>query len=250
MTSFVIRGSVTLFYLRIFGPRKIVVGTMVGLVLFFIAFLIPDVVPCHPVSFYWDGWDGEHIGYCDYSYLRIQIASCFTTALDLWLTLLPVPILIRLNLDTRKKLAALGMFAFGLVYVLHPQLGFGEIMADSHSVVGVSAARIPSMAGFRDESKFTTEYGAISMWSYLEMDVGIICACLPSLRLLAVRLWPSRKSQSSDRKGNLSISSHDTPLVTIGSRPTRPTNFNGKMGLADITLASTANVDEEAQSVS
>lgn len=59
-------------------------------------------------------------------------------------------------------------------------------------------ATIISIVRLRYVSSFTTSVNAsfdgywISVWSDLEFNVGMICACLPSLRLLAARVWPSR----------------------------------------------------------
>jgi hypothetical protein len=37
----------------------------------------------------------------------------------------------------------------------------------------------------------TWEYTEFDMWSTIEINVGIICACMPSLRVLLVRLFPN-----------------------------------------------------------
>jgi hypothetical protein len=45
---------------------------------------------------------------------------------------------------------------------------------------------------------------AVSIWSTVEINVGMICACMPSLRLLLVRLFPKMlgSTQQQSHTGN------------------------------------------------
>lgn len=40
-------------------------------------------------------------------------------------------------------------------------------------------------------SNITQEFVGITIWSTIEINVGIICACLPTLRILLARLFPN-----------------------------------------------------------
>lgn len=45
---------------------------------------------------------------------------------------------------------------------------------------------------------------AVSQWSFLEVTIGMICSCMPSIRLLLVRLFPrvfSSRSRSTSNGG-------------------------------------------------
>lgn len=52
------------FYLRIFPgeARKVLWATVIFDAMYGIAFIILAIFQCHPVSFFWTGWDGEHKG--------------------------------------------------------------------------------------------------------------------------------------------------------------------------------------------
>ena len=55
----------------------------------------------------------------------------------------------------------------------------------------VSILRLQSLVKFGANSlNPTREFFDVALWSDIEINVGIICACMPSLRLLLVRLFP------------------------------------------------------------
>ena len=59
------------------------------------------------------------------------------------------------------------------------------------SVTVVSVLRLRSLVRFGTSSQNPTwDYYEVALWSTLEINIGIICTCLPSLRLLLVRLFP------------------------------------------------------------
>lgn len=65
----------------------------------------------------------------------------------------------------------------------------------------VSILRLQSLVKFgADSLNPTREFFDVALWSDIEINVGIICACMPSLRLLLVRLFP--KYLSSTRQYN------------------------------------------------
>lgn len=71
----------------------------------------------------------------------------------------------------------------------------------------VLRATVISIIRFRYILSYTTSINgtydgyAISLWSDLEFNVGMVCNCLPSLRMLLIHLWPrvfeSRASRAS-----------------------------------------------------
>lgn len=56
----------------------------------------------------------------------------------------------------------------------------------------VSILRLRAILKFGSESMNPTwDYLELTLWSCIELNVGIWCMCLPSFRLLIVRLFPS-----------------------------------------------------------
>jgi hypothetical protein len=58
------------------------------------------------------------------------------------------------------------------------------------SVTVVSALRLQSLINFGASSNPTWDQADVIHWSNIEINVGIICACMPSLRVILVRMFP------------------------------------------------------------
>ena len=107
------------FYLRIFPikpVRRVLWGTAAFILAFTLAYLFYSLFQCHPINHFWNGWDGEHKGYCLVSVGPIMSHTVINTALDLWVIIIPLFQLSRLQMRLRTKLAAGLMFAVGGSY--------------------------------------------------------------------------------------------------------------------------------------
>lgn len=59
------------------------------------------------------------------------------------------------------------------------------------SITVVSILRLRSLVKFgTDAMNPTWEFFGVGLWSTIEINVGIICTCMPTVRLLLVRLFP------------------------------------------------------------
>ena len=54
----------------------------------------------------------------------------------------------------------------------------------------ISIVRLASLVQFRSSSNLTYDYAGTSLWSTVEVAIGIMCACMPSMRLILVRIYP------------------------------------------------------------
>jgi hypothetical protein len=67
--------------------------------------------------------------------------------------------------------------------------------------------RLRSLVHFANTTDMTWDYLEASLWSILECQVGIICVCMPSIRLGLTRLFPkllgsSNQSITKETYGN------------------------------------------------
>lgn len=58
------------------------------------------------------------------------------------------------------------------------------------SVTVISVIRLESLISFANSSNPTWDNLKVSQWSTIEVNVGIICACMPTLRLILLRMFP------------------------------------------------------------
>lgn len=78
-----------------------------------LTFEFGNIFVCHPVSYFWQGWDGEHKGGCIDANSFIYAGSGINISIDISIILLPLPELFKLQLSQKKKVAIMAMFSVG-----------------------------------------------------------------------------------------------------------------------------------------
>lgn len=70
------------------------------------------------------------------------------------------------------------------------------------SVTVVSILRLHSLVHFAKSSNPTWDQFQVCVWSTVEINVGIICVCMPAIRIVLLRFFPRALglSNNSDRK--------------------------------------------------
>jgi hypothetical protein len=77
---------------------------------------------CRPTQFFWQGWDGQHVGSCPINVNSQTYAMASTNiGLDVLIFLVPIPQLLPLKMSNKKKFGIILMFLVGLMQVT-PQL--------------------------------------------------------------------------------------------------------------------------------
>ncbi|KAI0486473.1 hypothetical protein F4859DRAFT_511461 [Xylaria cf. heliscus] len=157
---YLIRASLLLFYLRIFTTSKARILTICTLVIIVsegIAFTLPTIFQCSPISLFWEGWDMEHTGHCVNLQSLLWVSIGLGITCDLWMIIFPIAFISRLNLDLKAKLRVSVMFALGIL------------------VTALNIARVPAL------NEFSNTTNATFILSAVENSIGIICASLPSV---------------------------------------------------------------------
>jgi hypothetical protein len=75
----------------------------------------------------------------------------------------------------------------------------------SPSVTIVSMLRLQSLLNFAATTNITWSFYELSRWSTLEICLGIVCTCLPTVRLLLVRIFPALHGSSRRRNSPYSL---------------------------------------------
>ncbi|KAL2867422.1 uncharacterized protein BJX67DRAFT_381124 [Aspergillus lucknowensis] len=218
-TLALIKMSMLLLYLRLFPGRKLRIASIFFLVFttcWGIVFTIIAAALCTPRSYMWTAWDGEHKGKCiDKSAILISHAI-INIVLDAIIIGLPLPTLIKLNLSTNKKVGVCLMFLVGTLVTL------------------ISILRLTTTMGFLDSTNPTRDLIPVCIWSFLEINLGILCACMPGIRACLRIIWsaitgrfePSEISHE-ETEGQIPSKSFQlsTRWMSPGRERTRERNF-------------------------
>jgi hypothetical protein len=196
--------SILAFYLRMFNSRarerRLAWGTVVFVVLYGIPMLFMSIFQCHPR-------DGEFFGksmQC-FGFAPLLIASAsLHTATDAWLIVLVVPCISRLDLPPRQKVA------------------LAVVLSLSIFVIAASLVRLQLSLHrqFRPSDVGTTNILAFFVMTILECDIALICACAPTLRPLAAKLWPKMM-------GDLKRRSRQPIVATASSEDLTAVSYHG-----------------------
>ncbi|KAI6767569.1 hypothetical protein HG530_005578 [Fusarium avenaceum] len=184
-----------------------------ALLVAYIPIQILRIVNCYPIRTYWD--PTVRNAHClnqrkiFFSDLALSIVT------DLIILLVPIPLTWRLTLSVGKRIKIVLL------------LGAGGI------ATALTLFRVAKAVDFLNSDDITVDYTPISILTALEITIGFVCACLPSLNLLIEhhvrrrrrernQTWPRDRTQASMLKRHFRwISSSTDP-----SLPPRPHPVN------------------------
>ncbi|WQF90534.1 hypothetical protein CDEST_15548 [Colletotrichum destructivum] len=173
--------SIVLFLRRIFPSqtfRRIAQGIEIILLLHGTLFTIPFAVQCTPVQSIWDRT------ITDRRCLNLQAVGFSSGGLamaeDIAILLLPIPHVWQLKISLPRRLAVIALFSVG-----------------SFACV-TSAIRIKYLVEYSTTFDETWDHVDIVVWSFIKQSMAMLCASLPTLRLLLVHIASRRRPGSSE----------------------------------------------------
>ncbi|KAL4980592.1 hypothetical protein BDW66DRAFT_156337 [Aspergillus desertorum] len=165
--------SMVLLYLRVFLSKNYQIILKILLVLIVctgLYMVFGTLFVCVPVHTFWDrvNMDENCVSRAVVWYLTaaLQIAG------DLTLVILPMPKLVTLHIPTRQKACLIMVFALGLFVVATGAVRFYALVKLVHS---------SDLARYND---------LVATWSFVEVNVAIVCASLTTFRQLIIRTFP------------------------------------------------------------
>ncbi|KAJ9610699.1 hypothetical protein H2200_005476 [Cladophialophora chaetospira] len=170
---FLVKDSILYQYLRFFVERRYrrAAWFLIGFILVGgVAFILTGCFACSPIAFSWD--KSIQGGHCINQEPLWFSFSGFNILTDLAVWVLPMPVLWKLQLPRKQKLSLIGVFALG---------GFGCItgMLRLHAIYVATNSTDPSYDNL-----------PAATWSAAELNVGIMCACVPALRPVISLVFP------------------------------------------------------------
>jgi hypothetical protein len=172
--------SIALLYKRIFGNtrwfRYVTVFVMCITAMYCCASVLVTIFQCTPVPRVFNkAIAGTCIDTSEFYYAN----AGFSIATDLILLFIPMPLVYQLQIPKIQKVALMFVFALGAF------------------VVVTSCLRMTTLNNNATTSDATWDISA-TMWTIIEMNIAIVCACLPMIRPLIVRIFPFLRNKSSE----------------------------------------------------
>ncbi|KAH8716791.1 hypothetical protein GQ44DRAFT_660339 [Phaeosphaeriaceae sp. PMI808] len=172
--------SLVFFYIRVFpsqGVKRILWATVAFTVCYGVAFAVVSIFQCRPINFFWTKWHDRHQGKCvNINNFPLSNAG-ISIALDFWSLGIPLWQLWGLKMYWKQKVSVAFMFAVGTFVTIVSILRLHSLLSRSSNVSWALAEA--------------------TLWSTIEVGVGIICACLPTLRLIFMKIFPILHSSSA-----------------------------------------------------
>ncbi|CAO2652639.1 Nn.00g009220.m01.CDS01 [Neocucurbitaria sp. VM-36] len=168
MTMTLIKISILLIYLRIAVNRTfeyLCKGTMCLLAIY--QFIVFVIVPaqCTPLHKLWD-FTGQVQGHCINANAFYHATSAFHIVMDIWILVLPLKLILRIPRPPREKLALIIIFSLGIISTI------------------ASIIRLQSLRVFTLSNDPFYDSLPINTWSMVEVNIGILCASIPTLKPL------------------------------------------------------------------
>ena len=173
-------------YRRIFEHSsflRIVNGMIVLIFVWAIVMTFMAIFNCKPISAFWTT-EGTCLNFKEFAigYAIVNIISDFAV----WL--MPIPRVWNIQLPKPQKIALSLIFALGLLYghLFSILRGIDTLANTSFSLSDCAAATARLLLSMLVLGEYDTTwlYAKGYMWSIIEVSTGIVCTCLPTMRVL------------------------------------------------------------------
>lgn len=224
--------SICLFYLTLAKNQPVfkwtTIATLVVVNVAGLALTFLNIFQCRPVDAAFDDPILPAATCIDIVTLYLSSAPV-NIITDLAILFLPMPILTGMRLPRNEKIILIITFSFGafvaVVDVVRIAYLESAALARLQDIYGSSASRAQYDYSWIASLSF--------MWSAVEVHVGIICACVPGVKPLVTKLFPTvlgRIKQAGEMAGKNYYGPRDAPKTRSSSAvspPQSPVNEQG-----------------------
>lgn len=193
-----VKVSIVLMYRRIFVGtwiQRANLASLVFLTAWGIALVTSLSMLCLPIQRLWDPTvDGHCIDFVP-AFFAPAVINMIT---DFTIFALPLPAIRQLQLPLRQKIILALILCLGLFTCI------------------ISIVRLSTLDAAATSSDTTWDNTGAALWSYLELTVAIVAACLPTLRPFVTRFFPKLMASSTSGQNSAPPTGPDGPLQTWG----------------------------------
>ncbi|KAL5386659.1 hypothetical protein DPSP01_004023 [Paraphaeosphaeria sporulosa] len=204
------------FYHRVFVVplfRKVVIATTAFVIAWGIGITVTLILACRPIEAFWDtSVKATCLDLVHFTYFT-NITNMVT---DVWIFLMPVPVIWHLQLQTKKKLLLCFIFSIGIATCV------------------VSAIRLTVVLG-HGYADFTWSYVPLGAYSAFEPLGGILCTNLP----IIWHMWRKQRKSEALLPGSSLFRSKHSSAVTPSSHESRRSRIARSLGLSTVDQTGT-----------
>ncbi|CAO2658604.1 Nn.00g063270.m01.CDS01 [Neocucurbitaria sp. VM-36] len=202
-----VKSSILVLYKNIFAVRKfrfIVYCVLAYVICWTVSFSISHLFTCYPITVFIEPYYGNK---CVQT-VPMFLALLYTDVIaDIVILVLPIPMVLNVRMELKKKVAVIAMLTLGA------------------AVCAVSITRVVatySIAGeYLKHPDDVIYYTApVFFWTNIELSLGVVCACLPTLRPIWFFFYPRQVTQTGSGYG----------YGSSGLNGTKNSSFGGTLG--------------------
>ncbi|KAL2758140.1 hypothetical protein ACRALDRAFT_1040207 [Sodiomyces alcalophilus JCM 7366] len=186
-----IKSSILVFYLRLSKNTQMLlrIASWVTLVIINIAGTVltfMNIFQCNPVSAAWQVWT-EPVR-CIPLLTEFICAAPVNIITNLVIVGLPIPVITSMRLPPRQKYILVFTFSLGIFVTVVDVIRIYYLQRAISTAASPSTDRSTAFGGTPD---FAWKSSLSFMWSAVEVNIAMICACIPTLKPLIVKILPA-----------------------------------------------------------
>ncbi|CAE7192352.1 hypothetical protein P3342_009174 [Pyrenophora teres f. teres] len=186
--------SILLFYLTLSKTHKVfrwaTIATLVVVNVGGLALTILNMLQCNPLSAAWASPvpDSAHCTNIVTIYLSSAPLNIIT---DLAILFLPMPILTSMRLPRKQKIILVVTFGFGIFVAVVDVVRIAYLQAAQRNTLEAAQQQTRESGNDQRNTGDFAWFSSLSfMWSTVEINLGIMCGCVPALKPLVRRFLP------------------------------------------------------------
>ncbi|KAL9103069.1 MAG: hypothetical protein Q9163_001867 [Psora crenata] len=214
--------SICLFYLTLSKNQQVfkwtTVATLVVVNVAGLALTVLNIFQCRPVGAAFKDRLPHDASCTDIVTLYLSSAPV-NIVTDVALLFLPMPILTGMRLPRNEKIILIITFSFGAFVAVVDVVRIAYLESAALARLQNRAA---GSAKVNQEGDFSWIASLSFMWSAVEVHVGMICACVPGVKPLVAKLFPTllgRIRAAGDLQGNNSSWPGDAQWANLAANP-------------------------------
>ncbi|OBS29022.1 hypothetical protein FPOA_02958 [Fusarium poae] len=213
--------SVLIFYLRLAKHTQrvlrfaswltLAIVNIAGVILTFM-----NVFQCRPTQAAWDvKYDDRPSAKCIPLLTEFICSSPVNIVTDLAILALPIPVLTGMRLPSRQKTILVLTFTVGIFVTV---VDVVRIYYLQQAITAPTSTTSDPQSRFGGQTDFAWNASRSLMWSAVEVNVGMMCACVPTLKPLVLKLLPSMLYDPDGTRASTPKGPNDSDSPSTGHR--------------------------------